>query len=112
MQKDVCFSPDAPRAYLLPVQAHGSLRQARDQLRLYAQMVDPCSDTPDEILVNFLNEWEKIQAEYAAKDPFYKKVIDSQKKYAGLVVPFRMSWYPPYDFAGNYYWKDKVYLNK
>lgn len=52
MQKDVCFSPDAPRAYLLPVQAHGSLRQARDQLRLYAQMVDPCSDTPDEILVN------------------------------------------------------------
>ena len=68
--------------------------------------------TPDEILINFLNEWEKIQAEYAAKDPFYKKVIDSQKKYAELIVPFRLSWYPPYDFAGNYYWKDKVYLKK
>jgi len=68
--------------------------------------------TPDEILINFLNEWEKIQAEYAAKDPFYKKVIDSQRKYAELVVPFRLSWYPPYDFAGNYYWKDKVYLKK
>jgi TRAP-type mannitol/chloroaromatic compound transport system substrate-binding protein len=67
---------------------------------------------PDEILINFLNEWEKIQAEYAAKDPFYKKVIDSQRKYAELVVPFRLSWYPPYDFAGNYYWKDKVYLKK
>jgi len=65
--------------------------------------------TPDDILQNFLEEWEKIQAEYAAKDPFYKKVIDSQKKYAELVVPFRMSWYPPYDFAGKYYWKDKVY---
>ena len=66
--------------------------------------------TPDEILINFLNEWEKIQAEYAKKDPFYNKVIQSQKKYAELVVPFRLSWYPPYEFAGKYYWKDKVYL--
>ena len=68
--------------------------------------------TPDDILKNFLDEWEKIQAEYAAKDPFYKKVIDSQKKYAELVVPFRLSWYPPYEFAGKYYWKDKIYLKE
>ena len=66
--------------------------------------------TPDDILMSFLEEWEKIQAEYAAADPFYAKVIDSQKKYAELIVPFRMSWYPPYDFAGKYYWKDKIYL--
>jgi TRAP-type mannitol/chloroaromatic compound transport system substrate-binding protein len=67
---------------------------------------------PDDVLINFLNEWEKIQAEYAAKNPFYKKVIDSQKEYAGKVVPFRLSWFPPYELAGNYYWKDKVYLGK
>ena len=66
--------------------------------------------TPDDILLNFLKEWEKIQSEYAAKDPFYKKVIDSQKKYAELIVPFKMSWFPPYDFAGKFYWKDKIYL--
>ena len=66
--------------------------------------------TPDDILKNFLDEWEKIQSEYAAKDPFYKKVIDSQKKYAELIVPFKLSWFPPYNFAGEYYWKDKVYL--
>jgi TRAP-type mannitol/chloroaromatic compound transport system substrate-binding protein len=66
--------------------------------------------TPDDILTNFLQEWEKIQSEYAAKDPFYKKVIDSQKKYAELIVPFKMSWFPPYDFAGKFYWKDKIYL--
>jgi TRAP-type mannitol/chloroaromatic compound transport system substrate-binding protein len=65
--------------------------------------------TPDDILKNFLDRWEKIQDEYAAKDPFYKKVIDSQKKYAELVVPFRLSFFPPYEFAGNYYWKDKVF---
>jgi TRAP-type mannitol/chloroaromatic compound transport system substrate-binding protein len=65
--------------------------------------------TPDEILKNFLDEWEKIQTEYVAKNDFYKKVYDSQKKYAETVVPFRLSWFPPYDFAGLYYWKDKVY---
>jgi TRAP-type mannitol/chloroaromatic compound transport system substrate-binding protein len=68
--------------------------------------------TPDEILINFLNEWEKIQADYAEKNPFYKKVIDSQKAYAEQIVPFRLSWFPQYEFAGNYYWKDKVYLGK
>jgi TRAP-type mannitol/chloroaromatic compound transport system substrate-binding protein len=68
--------------------------------------------TPDDILKNFLDEWEKIQAEYAEKNPFYGKVVESQKAYAALVVPFRLSWFPPYDFAGNYYWKDKVYRAK
>jgi len=68
--------------------------------------------TPDEILTNFLREWEKIQAEYAAKDPFYRKVIESQKKYAEVIVPFKMSWFPPYNFAGEFYWKDKIYLSK
>jgi TRAP-type mannitol/chloroaromatic compound transport system substrate-binding protein len=67
--------------------------------------------TPDDILLNFLEEWEKIQAEYAANDPFYNKVIESQKKYAEVVVPFKLSWFPPYDFAGKYYWKDKIYLS-
>jgi hypothetical protein len=37
-------------------------------------------------------------------------VIDSQKKYAEVIVPYRLSWYPPYEFAGKYYWKDKIYL--
>jgi TRAP-type mannitol/chloroaromatic compound transport system substrate-binding protein len=68
--------------------------------------------TPDDILINFLNEWEKIQAEYAEKNPFYKKVLDSQKAYAEVVVPFRLSWFPSYEFAGNYYWKSKVYRGK
>ncbi|PWB64769.1 MAG: hypothetical protein C3F17_06150 [Bradyrhizobiaceae bacterium] len=65
--------------------------------------------TPDDILANFLDRWEKIQEEYAAKDPFYKKVIESQKAYAEKVVPFRLSFHPPYEFAGNHYWKHKVF---
>jgi TRAP-type mannitol/chloroaromatic compound transport system substrate-binding protein len=65
--------------------------------------------TPDDILRSFLDTWEKIQEEYAVKDSFYRKVLESQKKYAEVVVPFRLSFWPPYEFAGNYYWKDKVY---
>jgi TRAP-type mannitol/chloroaromatic compound transport system substrate-binding protein len=65
--------------------------------------------TPDDILANFLERWEKIQAEYAEKDPFYKKVLESQKAYAGKVVPFRLSFHPPYEFAGKHYWKDKIF---
>ena len=68
--------------------------------------------TPDDILKNFLDTWEKIQAEYVAKDPFYRKVVESQKRYAEKIVPFRLSWFPPYEFAGNYYWKDKVYRGR
>ena len=46
------------------------------------------------------------------KNPFYRKVIDSQKAYAEQIVPFKLSWFPPYNFAGKYYWKSKIYLTK
>jgi hypothetical protein len=26
-----------------------------------------------------------------------------------LLVPYRLSTWPMYDFAGNYYWKERVY---
>jgi TRAP-type mannitol/chloroaromatic compound transport system substrate-binding protein len=67
--------------------------------------------TPDDILLSFLEEWEEIQAEYAADDPFYKKVVDSQRDYAEVIVPFRLSWFPPYEFAGKFYWNDQIYLD-
>ena len=87
------------------IQVKETAQACQDLIKAGVQM----HRTPDEILINFLGQWEKIQAEYAAKDPFYKKIIDSQKAYAEQVVPFRLSWYPSYEFAGNYYWKDKVY---
>ena len=41
-----------------------------------------------------------------------RRVIDSQKAYAEQIVPFKLSWFPPYNFAGEYYWKNKIYLTK
>ena len=63
--------------------------------------------TPDDILYEFLKAWDKIAAEESAKNPFFKKVLESQKKYAGLVVPAKRFMFPPYEFAANYYWPPK-----
>jgi TRAP-type mannitol/chloroaromatic compound transport system substrate-binding protein len=68
--------------------------------------------TPDAILQNFLDEWEKISAGYAEQNPLYKNIIESQKSYANRIVPYRLSWYPDYDFIGNYYWADEVYAKE
>ncbi|GIX47946.1 MAG: exported solute-binding protein [Candidatus Tectimicrobiota bacterium] len=65
--------------------------------------------TPSDILLKTLEVWDKMVAEESARDPFFKKVIESQRRYAGLIVPYRLSIWPPYDLAGNYYWKDAVY---
>ncbi len=62
--------------------------------------------TPEDILIKFLNTWDEIAKKEAAKDPFFKKVHESQRAYAKLVVPARMFMYPPYEFAGKYYWKE------
>ncbi len=66
--------------------------------------------TTDELNKRFLKVYDEIQAGYASKDPFYKKVLDSQTKYAGLLVPYRLSYWPPYNFIGEHYWKEKIWL--
>jgi TRAP-type mannitol/chloroaromatic compound transport system substrate-binding protein len=63
--------------------------------------------TPNEILVEFLKAWDKIAAREAAKDPFFKKVLESQRAYASVVVPAKRFMFPAYDFAANHYWPEK-----
>lgn len=65
--------------------------------------------TPQDILIKTLQVWDKFVERESARDPFFKKVIESQKRYAALIVPYRLSIWPPYDLSGNYYWKDSVY---
>ena len=60
--------------------------------------------TPPEVLTAFLKAWDEIAAEESAKNPVFKKVYESQRAYAALVVPAKRFMYPPYSFAANYYW--------
>ncbi|MFM9939679.1 MAG: TRAP transporter substrate-binding protein [Hyphomicrobiaceae bacterium] len=63
--------------------------------------------TPDEIMKKILETWDQIAAEEVAKNPFFKKVYDSQRAYAELVVPARRAMYPNYDIGANHYWPVK-----
>jgi TRAP-type mannitol/chloroaromatic compound transport system substrate-binding protein len=63
--------------------------------------------TPPEILVEFLKAWDRIAAAESEKNPFFKKVLASQKEYASLVVPAKRFYFPPYSFLANYYWPEK-----
>jgi len=63
--------------------------------------------TPPEVLIDFLKTWDKIAAEESAKNPFFKKVYDSQREYASKVVPAKRFMFPPYSFAANYYFPER-----
>jgi len=63
--------------------------------------------TPPDILYEFLKTWDTIAAEEGAKNPFFKKVHDSQRAYASLVVPAKRFMFPPYSFVANYYWPEQ-----
>ena len=62
--------------------------------------------TPPDILNEFLKTWDLIAKEEGAKNPFFKKVHDSQRAYASLVVPAKRFMFPPYSFAANYYFPE------
>lgn len=63
--------------------------------------------TPDDILKKILESWDEISKEEAAKNPFFKKVLDSQRTWAGQVVPTRRTTTPPYNNSANHYWPEK-----
>ncbi len=64
--------------------------------------------TPPDILIAFLRGWDELAKEESAKNPFFKKVLDSQREYASKVVPAKRFMTPPYSFAANYYWPEDV----
>jgi TRAP-type mannitol/chloroaromatic compound transport system substrate-binding protein len=63
--------------------------------------------TPPDILRLFLKKWDEIAAEEGAKNPFFKRVHDSQKAYASVVVPYKRFYFPPYSFVANIYFPEK-----
>ena len=64
-------------------------------------------DTPDEVLGKILEVWDQVAAEYAAECAFFARVLQSQKNFAGEVVPFRLGFWAPYEFAARHYWPEE-----
>jgi TRAP-type mannitol/chloroaromatic compound transport system substrate-binding protein len=63
--------------------------------------------TPPEILIAFIKKWDELAEAEGAKSPFFKKVHDSQRAYASLVVPYKRVYFPPYSFMANHYFPEK-----
>ncbi|MBI3517197.1 MAG: TRAP transporter substrate-binding protein [Proteobacteria bacterium] len=63
--------------------------------------------TPDDILRKILESWDQIAREEEAKNPFFKKVYDSQRAYASQVVPARRFVVLNYSIQADYYWPEQ-----
>ena len=63
--------------------------------------------TPPEINVAFLKAWDEVAAAESEKNPFFKKVYDSQKAYAYKVVPAKRFMFPPYTLQADHYFPRK-----
>jgi TRAP-type mannitol/chloroaromatic compound transport system substrate-binding protein len=62
---------------------------------------------PAEVNLAFLKTWEQFAAAESAKNPFFKKVYDSQRAYASKVVPAKRFMTPPYSLQANHFWPEK-----
>ena len=57
---------------------------------------------PDEDPRLRLADWMK-----SPSNPFFAKVLESQRQWASVTVPAKRFMSPPYSFAANYYWPEK-----
>ena len=59
--------------------------------------------TPPEINQAFLKAWDEYAVAESTKNPFFKKVYDSQRAYAAKVVPAKRFMFPPYAVQADHY---------
>jgi TRAP-type mannitol/chloroaromatic compound transport system substrate-binding protein len=63
--------------------------------------------TPEDIIEKLLDAWDKVAAKESEKNPWFKKIYESQKAWASKIVPFRKLFYVDYSVVHDHYWKDK-----
>jgi TRAP-type mannitol/chloroaromatic compound transport system substrate-binding protein len=64
--------------------------------------------TPPEINVEFLKAWDAVAQAESEKNPFFKKVYESQKAYGAKVVPAKRFMFPPYTLTADHYFPPKL----
>ena len=61
--------------------------------------------TPDEVFKAQLEAIDKVFEAEAARNPFFKRVLDSQREFAKRAVPHAARIRPPLELAVEHYWK-------
>ncbi|HKX44044.1 MAG TPA: TRAP transporter substrate-binding protein [Burkholderiaceae bacterium] len=63
--------------------------------------------TPDAILRNQLDSWDKVMAKKSAENPLFKKVLDSQRAYAQRAGQWQNDYLVDFKMAWNHYFAKK-----
>ena len=75
------------------------VRYSTDLAKLMNEHKVNVYQTSDAILAEQLKGWDKVVGEFAAKDAFFKKVVDSQKAYAKRPMKYLLMNQPNYKLA-------------
>ncbi|MFZ9219500.1 MAG: C4-dicarboxylate ABC transporter, partial [Candidatus Fonsibacter ubiquis] len=62
--------------------------------------------TPKDILAEQMKSWDKVVADFSAKDPLFKRIVESQKAYAKSVMKYLFMNQPDYTIAYRQYFGD------
>jgi TRAP-type mannitol/chloroaromatic compound transport system substrate-binding protein len=73
--------------------------QTKDHVKFYK--------TPDSILMRQLEIFDKVEAEYSAKNPLFKEIVASQRKFAERAVKWKLDTVVSPRMAYNYYFGKK-----
>ena len=78
---------------------HNTLRYADDLVKLKNKLGVNVYRTPDGVMRDQLKAWDVITDKFSKKDPFFKEVVQSQKKYAKKVMAYLLLNQPDYGMA-------------
>ena len=64
-------------------------------------------ETPPDLHKEFLQAWDRVAAREAARNPLFKEVYESLRKWASVSVPAKRVYFPAYSIAADHYWPPK-----
>jgi len=85
---------------------HNTLRYADDLVKLKNKLGVNVYRTPDGVMQDQLKAWDVITDKFSKKDPFFKEVVQSQKKYAKKVMAYLLLNQPDYGIAYRHHFGD------
>jgi TRAP-type mannitol/chloroaromatic compound transport system substrate-binding protein len=85
---------------------NNTLRYADDLVKLKNKLGVNVYRTPDSVMADQLKAWDVITDKFSKKDPFFKKVVQSQKVYAKKVMAYLLLNQPDYTMAYKHHFGD------
>ena len=85
---------------------HNTLRYADDLVKLKNKLGVNVYRTPDGVMADQLKAWDVIVDKFNKTDPFFKKVVNSQKVYAKKVMAYLLLNSPDYGMAYTHHFGD------